>query len=131
MWVFALIVCTGDLLARGFLLTSAIVANGVAKAIAVSALIVVGLLGSAGIALRGRIRRQLRVVDISGLTLLQHFFVWAILPITLFHASLLWASLSTTRVRWAHFCYRVHAGRVIGVEIETLWPCCMSRSQGT
>jgi hypothetical protein len=122
VWVFALIVCTGDLLARGFLLTSAIVANGVAKAIAVSALIVVGLLGSAGIALRGRIGRQLRVVDISGLALLQHFFVWAILPITLFHASLLWASLSTTRVRWAHFCYRVHAGRVIGVEPETQAP---------
>jgi len=122
VWVFALTVCTSDLLARSFLLASAIAADGVPKAIAIGALVVLGLLGSAGIALRGHIGRQLRVADLRGFALLQHFFVWAIVPIALFHASVLWGSLSTTRVRWAHFCYRVRAGRVMGIEPGTHEP---------
>jgi hypothetical protein len=111
LWRFAAFVVTTDLLARIALL-SAMAASGFALA----AILTVASLGSIAAEVRFAIGRKLDAADRISFRLAQHLLVWAILPVPVFHASMIWGGFVTSPVVWRHVRYVVdRTGRVIEV----------------
>ena len=111
LWRFAAFVVTTDLLARIALL-SAMAASGLALA----AILTVAALGSIAAEVRITIGSKLDAADRMSFRLAQHLLVWAILPVPVFHASMIWGGFVTSPVVWRHIHYVVdRAGRVIEV----------------
>jgi hypothetical protein len=112
LWCFAAFVVSTDLLAR-VLLVSTLAAAGPALA----ATIVVAFLGSAAAEIRQLIGMRLGCPDRLGFRLAQHLLVWTLLPVPVFHASVIWGGLVTSPVVWRHISYIVDkAGRVMSVD---------------
>jgi len=111
LWRFAAFVVTTDLLARIALL-SAMAASGLALA----AILTVAALGSIAAEVRITIGSKLDAADRMSFRLAQHLLVWAILPVPVFHASMIWGGFVTSPVVWRHIHYVVdRTGRVIEV----------------
>lgn len=111
LWRFAAFVVTTDLAARFVLLATAAVSN-----VALTALLIVTILGSIAVEIRLAIGRKLEAVDGAGFRFAQHLLAWTILPAPAFHASVIWGSIVTSRVVWRHIRYDVdRMGRVIDV----------------
>jgi hypothetical protein len=111
LWRFAALVATTDLVARIALL-SAVRVSGVALA----AIVTIALLGSIAAEIRLAVGRKLDAADGIGFRAAQHLLVWAILPGTLFHVSMIWGGFVTSPVVWRHIRYAVdRTGRVVGV----------------
>lgn len=111
LWRFAAFVVTTDLLARIALL-SAMAASGLALA----AILTVAALGSIAAEVRIAIGSKLDAADRMSFRLAQHLLVWAILPVPVFHASMIWGGFVTSPVVWRHIHYVVdRTGRVIEV----------------
>jgi hypothetical protein len=111
LWRFAAFVVTTDLVAR-IVLLSTMAFSGVALA----AILAVAALGSVAAEVRLAIGRKLNAADGIGLRSAQHLLVWAILPATAFHVSVIWGGLVTSPVVWRHVRYVVdRAGRVVEV----------------
>lgn len=111
LWRFAAFVVTTDLLARIALL-SAMAASGFALA----AILTVAALGSIAAEVRIAIGSKLDAADRMSFRLAQHLLVWAILPVPVFHASMIWGGFVTSPVVWRHIHYVVdRTGRVIEV----------------
>jgi len=112
LWQFAAFVITTDLAARLIFLAAVTSSLGAA----VAALLIVGALSSIATEIRLAISRRLGVADEIGFRLAQHLLVWSILPVPVFHASVIWGGAVTSPVVWRHVRYVVDkAGRVIGV----------------
>jgi len=111
LWRFAAFVVTTDLLARIALL-SAMAASGLALA----AILTVAALGSIAAEVRITIGSKLDAADRMSFRLAQHLLVWAILPVPVFHASMIWGGFVTSPVVWRHIHYvEDRTGRVIEV----------------
>jgi hypothetical protein len=73
-------------------------------------------LGSITTEIRLAIGRKLGAADRIGFRLSQHLLAWAILPVPVFHASVIWGGFVTSPVLWAHIRYVVdRTGQVIAV----------------
>ena len=113
LWSYAAGVVTADLAARLALLAILPVAGLAGPA--VPAILLVAVLGSAAQEVRLAAGRRLGVTDGAGFRLTQHLLVWLVLPLPVFHASVIWGGLAASRVRWAHIRYVVdRRGRVTG-----------------
>jgi hypothetical protein len=113
LWCYAAAVVTADLAARLALIAIAIVAGRSGPAL--PAILLVAVLGSAAQEVRLAAGRRLGVSDSLGFRLSQHLLVWLVLPLPVFHASVIWGGLAASRVRWAHIRYAVdRRGRVTG-----------------
>jgi Glycosyl transferase family 21 len=111
LWVFAALVVTTDLVARLVLLSS-LGASGPAFPV----IFVLACLGSVASEIRLAIGKKLGAADRIGFRLSEHLFAWTILPSLGFHASVIWAGLVTSPVRWGHIRYIVdNTGQVIEV----------------
>lgn len=111
LWSFAAFVVTSDLIARIVLLSS-LAASGAALA----AILVLACFGSITTKIRLAIGRKLGAADRIGFRLSQHLLAWAILPVPVFHASVIWGGFVTSPVLWAHIRYVVdRTGQVIAV----------------
>jgi GT2 family glycosyltransferase len=113
LWSSAAAGVTADLAARLALLLSLVVSDW---AVALVALIGIAALGSATAELRMAIGRSVDVADCAGTRLRQHLLTWMIVPLPAVHASMIWSSLVTSPVRWAHIRYLVdRRGQVTGI----------------
>jgi hypothetical protein len=106
LWGFAALVVTSDLAARIALLATA----------ALPVILVLGGLGSIAAEFRMATGKRLGDADGIGFRVVQHFLVWALLPIPVFHASVIWGGFVTSPVVWRHVRYIVDKrGHVTGV----------------
>ena len=82
-----------------------------------AALLVIACLGSIIVEIRLAVGRKLIAIDGLGFRLLQHLFVWTLLPAAVLHAAMIWGGVITSPVLWAHVRYIVDkTGRVLAVD---------------
>jgi hypothetical protein len=87
-----------------------------ASGLALAAILTVAALGSIAAEVRIAIGSKLDAADRMSFRLAQHLLVWAILPVPVFHASMIWGGFVTSPVVWRHIHYVVdRTGRVIEV----------------
>ena len=111
LWRFAAFIVTTDLLARIALLPAAAISG-----VALAAIIAVAALGSITAEIRLAVGRKLGAADGIGFRLVQHLFIWMVLPAAAFTVSVIWGGFVTSTVDWAHIRYLVdRTGRVIEV----------------
>jgi len=102
LWCFAAFVVTTDLIARVVLLSTL-----ASSALSLPALLLVAALGSVAAQIRLAISGKLGATDGIGFRLTQHLLVWAIFPVLVFHASVIWAGAVKSPVVWRHVRYIV------------------------
>jgi hypothetical protein len=91
--------------------------QGAPRMAAIAALVLLGLVGSATVAVRGAISHWLGVPDRTTVSVAFHLLVWSILPTAAFHVAAIWASIVYTPVRWSHVRYKVDRhGQVLAAE---------------
>jgi glycosyl transferase family 21 len=118
LWFYAAVVVTTDLIAR-LVLLSALLVTG-ASGPALPAILTVAAMGSVATATRAAIGKKLGVADSIHFRLCQHLLAWTLLPIPVFHASVIWGGFVTSSVRWAHLDYIVDGkGQVVAVARST------------
>jgi hypothetical protein len=111
LWGFAAFVVTTDLIARVVLLSDL-----AAWGPSLFAILIIAALGSIATEVRLAIGRKLDASDGIGFRVAQHLAVWTILPAPVFHASVIWGGIITSRVAWRHVRYVVDkTGHVIDV----------------
>jgi hypothetical protein len=111
LWGLAAFVVTTDLIARVVMLSDL-----AAWGPSLFAILIIAALGSIATEVRLAIGRKLDASDGIGFRMAQHLAVWTILPAPVFHASVIWGGIITSRVAWRHVRYIVDkTGHVIDV----------------
>jgi hypothetical protein len=80
------------------------------------ATLIIAALGSIATEVRLAIGRKLDASDGIGFRVAQHLLAWTILPAPVFHTSMIWGGIITSRVAWRHVRYVVDkTGQVVDV----------------